>query len=230
MIISRRRQDAARIADQHPKLGAEDKTWVYTGEALLSQIHPDSREVFLKNPTPQRVYSPRMYLSCAGLRPPDPAPNKDVRAVELEDWIPDAFDQFDTSRVLEETEPVDGAECLVVEGKKAVRGAEREHQQVERFWFDPARGLALLRREVRYDGVLSERRSCSRLEEVAPGIWLPRDATWERCGPPWAAAEYRGKPAFAYRIKAIKIRVNDAANDKLFGLGPDAQVFERPRD
>ncbi len=229
-IINRRKQDAARIAGRQPKVGAEDKTWIYTGEALLSQVHPDSREVYLKNPTPQRVYSPRMYLSCAGLRPPDPAPNKDVRAVELEDWIPDAFDQFDTSRVLEKTETVDGAECLIVEGKKAVQGPERELQQVERFWFDPARGLALLRREVRYDGVLSERRSCSRLEEVAPGIWLPKEASWERCGPPWAAETYRGKPAFAYRIKAIKIRVNDAANDKLFGPGPDAQVFERPRD
>jgi hypothetical protein len=229
-IINRRRQDAVRIADRHPTLVAEDKTWIYTGEALLSQVHPDSREVYLKNPTPERVYSPRMYLSCAGLRPPDPAPNKDVRAVEFEDWIPDAFDLFDTGRVLEETELVDGAKCLIVEVKKADRGADREFQRVERFWFDPARGLALLRREVRYDGVLSERRSCSRLEEVAPGIWLPREAAWERCGPNWAAAEYRGKPAFAYRIKAIKIRVNDAANDKLFGPGPDAQVFERPRD
>jgi hypothetical protein len=228
-IINRRKQDAARIADRQPELRAEDKTTIYTGEALLSTIHPDSREVYLKNPTPPRVYSPRMYLSCAGLRPPDPAPNKDVRAMEREDWIPDAFDRFDAVRVLEETEVVDGAQCLIVEGRKAVPGPERELQQVERFWFDPARGLALLRREVRYDGVLSERRSCSRLEEVASGIWLPREATWERCGPNWAAAEYRGKPAFAYRITAIKIRVNDAANDKLFGPGPDAQVFERPR-
>ena len=104
-IINRRRQDAARIAGQHPKLGAEDKTSIYTGEALLSQIHPDSREVYLKNSTPQRVYSPRMYLSCAGLRPPDPAPNKDVRAMELEDWIPDAFDQFDAGRVLRSWRP-----------------------------------------------------------------------------------------------------------------------------
>ncbi len=228
-IIDRRRQDAARNAGRQPKLAAEDKTWIYTGEALLSQVYADSREVLRKDPTPQRVYSPRMYLSCAGLRPPDPAPNKDVRAVELEDWIPDAFDQFDTGRVLEGTEPVDGAECLIVEGRRAVQGPERDLQRVERFWLDPARGLALLRREVRYDGVLSERRSCSRLEEVAPGIWLPREATWERCGPAWAAAEYRGKPAFAYRIKATKIRVNDAENDKLFGPGPDARVVEQPR-
>ncbi len=228
-IIDRRRRDAARNAGQQPQLRAEDKTWIYSGEALFSQLYPDSRETFLKDPTPQRVYSPRMYLSCAGIRPPDPAPNKDVRAVELEDWIPDAFDPFDAVRVLEQTETVDGAECLVVEGTKAVRGPERELQLVERFWFDPARGLALLRREVRYDGVLSERRSCSRLEEVAPGIWLPREAAWERCGPAWAAAEYRGKPAFAYRIKATKIRVNDAENDKLFGPGPDARVVEPPR-
>ena len=229
-IINRRKQDATRFAGATPKIGPEDKTWVYTGGALLSQLHPDDRGTFLKDPTPQRVYSPRMFLSCAGLRPPDPAPNKDVRAVELEDWIPDAFDRFDTCRVVEGTEPVDGSECQVVEGKKAVQGAERDIQQVERFWFDPSRGMALLRREVRYDGVLGERRSCSRLEEAAPGIWLPREATWERCGPAWAAEEYRGKPAFAYRIKASKIRVNDAANDKLFGPGPDAQVVEFPRN
>ena len=232
-IIDRRRQDAARNAARNagrlPKVGAEDKTSIYTGEALLSQLYADNRDTFLKSPAPQRVYSPRMYLSCAGLRPPDPAPNKDVRAVELEDWIPDAFDPFNSGRVLEATEAVDGSDCLIVEGTKAVQGAEREFQQVERFWFDPARGLALLRREIRYDGVLSERRTCSRLEEVAPGIWLPREATWERCGPSWAAAEYRGKPAFLYRIKAIQIRVNDPANDKLFGPGPDAQVVEQPR-
>jgi len=228
-IINRRRQDAARFAAEGPKLRAEDKTWIYTGEALLSQLHPENREAFAKDPSPQRVYSPRMYLSCAGLRPPDPAPNKDVREVELEDWLPDAFDQFDACRVAETTEPVDGSECLVVEGSKTVRGAEREHQRVDRFWLDPGRGLALVRREVRYDGVLSERRSCSRLEEAVPGVWLPREASWERCGPSWAAAEYRGKPAFAYRIKAIKVRVNDAANDALFGPSPDAQVIENPR-
>ena len=111
-----------------------------------------------------------------------------------------------------------------------VQSPERQLTRIERFWFDPARGLALLRREVLYDGVLSERRSCSRLEEVSPGIWLPRGAAWERCGPSWAAAEYRGKPALAYKIEAVKIRVNDTATNKLFGPGPDSQVIERPRD
>ena len=132
--------------------------------------------------------------------------------------------------MLDGTERVDDAECLVVEGKQAVRGADREFLRVDRFWFDPARGLALLRREVRYDGVLYERRSCSRLEEVAPGIWLPKEAIWERCGPAWAAAEYRDKPAFAYLITATQIRVNDAANDKLFAPSPEAQVVEPPRN
>jgi len=229
-IIDRKRRDAARNAGRGAVIGREDKTWIYTGEALLSQLYPGDREAFLKDPTPQRVYSPRMYLSCAGLRPPDPAPNQDARAAELEDWLPDAFEQFDDCRVLESSEPVDGAECLVVEGRKTVAGAERELRRVERFWLDPRRGLALLRREVRYDDVLAERRTGSRFEEVAPGIWLPREARWERRAPAWTAAEFRGKPAYAYQIEAVKIRVNDPANDALFGPGPDARVVEQPRD
>ena len=78
-IINRRKQDATRFAGAMPKIGPEDKTWIYTGEALLSQLNSDDRQTFHENSTPQRVYSPRMYLSCAGLRPPDPAPNTGFR-------------------------------------------------------------------------------------------------------------------------------------------------------
>ena len=93
-----------------------------------------------------------------------------------------------------------------------VPGAQREQLRVvrDKIWLDPARGWALLRREVRRpDGSLMLRQTNRDLKEVVPGVWLPMTCTEEAGTPADAPENLRDKVAFTRRFKVLEIRVND---------------------
>ncbi len=168
------------------------------------------------------------YLQNVGLLHPDPTMNPgDQTAFWL---LPDALELGDY-RVREKHEVVDGARCVVLEGKvKAPAGRERprwaEGVIHDKLWLDLDRGLALRRRELTSpDGRLLERYLNSEFQEVAPGLWLPRACEWQQGSPPWARADVRARPAAAFRMRVVRLTVNDVP-DLLFDPPAGAKVLE----
>jgi hypothetical protein len=112
-------------------------------------------------------------------------------------------DKFSVQRNLEEA---DGSSCVVLTGPQKV-------------WLDPKLGFALRKRETVLiePKVLSERTILRDFVELLPGFWLPKTIWWERCGPPQAPAQYRGKPLVRYVYSVNSLSVNDVP-DSLFRL------------
>jgi hypothetical protein len=228
-IMEGRKRDGARMKaarGEAPRFGPEDHTWLFDG----------SRSVLVDNTTGRgfvhgsdgRVNFPRMYLAAVGLHPPDPlVAEKMAREREVVAWLPDALDTFAACRVLDRRESIDGAECTIVEAEQTTQGFDRKFREVQRFWLDPARGMALIKRETWYDDLLGDRWTNSAFKEVAPGIWMPMRSEWQRGTPYWVDASNRGKAGYAYQIRVTKIHVNDVA-DEVFRPDPAVKLLDSP--
>jgi hypothetical protein len=159
-----------------------------------------------------------MYLSGVGLQPADPAPfRREVNRSSL----PEYLGPTSRSEVSSSTEAVDGFPCLVLRARRDETLGGKNVQCVDTLWLDPKRGYTPRKWEQTRDGSLWTRWTHHRLEEVATGCWLPAESLWTIAAPAWAAADFRGKPAFSYRLTVRRIRVNDVGD----------QLFEpKPRD
>lgn len=163
--------------------------------------------------TSDSFYSPFMYLCNLGLRPLDPKPAANERKSQQQFWFPENFGQYTESKLLPTEEFVDGAGCVVLEAQRHEESAGRRIVYAEKIWFDPKLGFVPRRWEQRVDGHLASVRTSVTFEEFAPGCWLPWECTWSHGAPPWAAPEFRDKPAYTYHMKLRKARVNDVAEN-----------------
>lgn len=140
------------------------------------------------------------YLAGLGLQPFDPKPSADRRKEQERLRLPDALGRLAKARVRPETEAVDGAVCVVVEGE-----ADGE---AERVWLDPKLGWSPRRWERTAGGRLVVRYTFGEWEEFAPGCWLP----WEGAlgvGPPGWAADAPAGPAHTVRMRLRRATVGD---------------------
>ncbi len=152
-------------------------------------------------------YFSQDYMNCLGMMLPnvlDPADDrKDQR-------FPDAF-ALRGYQVQPRTEEVDGHRCVVVTSPGR-----------ETLWLDPLVNYSIRRYIGNYfrTDVLGVRYSNSDFREIEPSVWLPRRCRFELCGPPQAAAKFRGKPLIAYTYDIKELGINNVP-DSLFTLTID---------
>ncbi|MHC4403462.1 MAG: hypothetical protein ACYTG0_27715 [Planctomycetota bacterium] len=91
----------------------------------------------------------------------------------------------------EKTEVVDGAPCVVLQGKMQcalpVDSGSWTRSVSDKLWLDPEHGLAARKRETRIDGQRI-RVINSELVEILPAVWLPERSRTESFAPADAAA------------------------------------------
>jgi hypothetical protein len=142
-------------------------------------------------------FPPPPYLRSVGLAMADPTAS-DVAHRNLQEmhslaeWV--ARWPF---TVMEKREEIDGASCVVLEGKMEcplpVGGAKQSKSIFDRLWLDVRRGFALRKRESRIAGQLV-RVVNSDFEEVVPGLWLPKRSRTETYAPAGTPNEHRNQP------------------------------------
>jgi hypothetical protein len=191
---------------------------IFDGKTLR-QKHPRSMAAEIRNKPnllSDEGWFPQDYLKNVGLVLPDVAKPANDRRKER---LPDAF-ALGAFQVLRSRQAIDGTPCVIVECPRR-----------EKVWLDPEKGFVVRQREF-YDpetGLLRERRHNGAFVEVEPGVWLPRNAYCERCGPPGAPAAYRGRPLVRFQYKVTKVSVNNVP-DSLFTrleIKPGSRVFDR---
>jgi serine protease Do len=161
---------------------------------------------------PDNFYAPLMYLANLGLRPVDPRPGAERAKQQQAFWFPDNFALYESCRVLPNEETVDGAACVVVEGKRRNSRDGKRAVLTDRIWFDPKLGYAPRKWEQREDGRFLGERTNKEFEEFTPGCWLPWEGTWTLGTPAWVGPEWRDRPAYSYHMRLRKARVNDVDN------------------
>jgi hypothetical protein len=145
------------------------------------------------------------YLRNIGRMLPDTANPKETRVAQR---FPDALRAKQGFQVEATMEEVDGNSCAVV-----ARGNE------EKLWLDPAVNYGIRRQEL-YDpesGLATNIYHNQDFAEVIPGVWLPKECSWERCAPPGAPPALRGKPLVRFQFAVSRIGVNNVPDD-LFSL------------
>lgn len=119
-------------------------------------------------------------------------------------------------------EEVDGAKCVVLRGTfeftLSLRNVTEKHTTHEKLWLDPDRDLAL--RKCERTGSpgpkLLYRTVNSNFEEVAPGVWLPKETLSQTIAPsddPGYPEEYCGKPVLSRRVELVKWIVNKVPDE-----------------
>jgi hypothetical protein len=217
-----------------------DQTWAYDGKTLWNRQKVGEQ---LKGAAADDVYNlfdikvfwdrggmtfQSEYLSNVGLHVPDLSLSPDTRQKRGFQFIALFPEDLDKApyRVLEKTEKVEGAECLVVEAKGNEIGTWKARvkgeEVADKLWFDLEHGLALRKREFSSAGVLTERKINGKLKEVTPGVWLPQESRWQRMAPPWAKA-YRDRPALEYVMTVRQFSVNDV-KDSFFTVPKGAKI------
>ncbi len=108
--------------------------------------------------------------------------------------------EADGFEIVAEAEELDGHVCVVVVQKK----------DGHRYWLDPQLGYAV-RKHIQYfpaSAVPHRIWVNDQFREVAPGLWLPQHAVYDRCGPPGAPTEYRGVGLHRHEYTIDKLTVN----------------------
>jgi serine protease Do len=154
-----------------------------------------------------------MYLSGLGLRPMDPEPTAERRAIQMQYSFPTNFELYDQSLVLPDQEFVDAAPCISI---KAMRRADKDGKRVEQLiqlWLDPDLDFAPRRWEQRTNGTLTQARTNSDFKEWAPGCWLPLKSAWIFYTPEWVAPDLQGKPAYHFNLRLRMAQVNNVGDE-----------------
>ena len=147
------------------------------------------------------------YLGLAGRTPPDvflPADKQPVASLRA---VIDAGDGVLRSTM----EAVDGVPCVVIDRNSALKNV---------FWCDPARGFAIVKKDLFHEGgtLLMWRTTLSDFVEILPGQWLPRSANVDRYAKPSAPEELHNVPLLRYHYSVLELTANNV---------PDSQ-FELP--
>jgi RNA polymerase sigma factor (sigma-70 family) len=207
-------------------IGPFDYEAVYDGRHFWRRYHQDyllfpvSRE-----PGTFRGWHSRGedYLQAIGLGISDPSEEGEARpAGEPSNLLPDALGAY-PYRLLGRTEMVDGAACVVAEGRW--KAPYNRGEVTDRLWLDGRRGFALRRRDTLRDGLLERRIVNGSIEEVSPGVWMPKTVEYRLASFPTVPENARGKPMVARRVKVLELRVNNLP-EGLFAPRPGARVLD----
>ncbi|MHC4404901.1 MAG: hypothetical protein ACYTG0_35080 [Planctomycetota bacterium] len=161
-------------------------------------------------------FPPPEYLMNVGLAVADPtAGDEGQRNWQQMGLLPELLERW-PYELLQRTETVDGAQCVVLKGKvrckvPVAKGSE-EKTILDTLWLDAKHGLAIRKRERQIDGQLV--RVVNReLVEVLPGVWLPRESLTESWAPPEAPEQYRSGPVLVRRMSLLLYVVNKVPDD-----------------
>src|SRR5207244_9830729 len=123
-----------------------------------------------------------------------------------------------------------GVRCWRLEGQAGTAGDAWAFR--DRWWLDPGKGYTPLRREGfdHRSGRLLWHNTYADLREVAPGCWLPMQATAEDYGPPYVPAELAKKPLRVVRSRVTRGEVNNVADDLVeYQFPKGTRVADLPR-
>jgi RNA polymerase sigma factor (sigma-70 family) len=163
------------------------------------------------------------YLQAIGLGILDPSEEGEARpAGEPSNLLPEALGAY-PYRLLGRTEVVDGAACVVAEGRW--KAPYNRGEVTDRLWLDGRRGFALRRRDIYRDGILERRIANGSIEEVSPGVWMPKSVEYRYASFPTVPENARGKLMVARRLKVLELRVNKIP-EGLFAPRPGARVLD----
>lgn len=222
-----------------PRLAAQDEMKGFNGRAFWNRLitdlkHPDGR-VEKTNPAVRlwppsriaRLMSPPLYLRRIGMAVT--APDIGDESPEFQrrsrtHLLPDLL-EFGQYTVQDGIETVDGAKCVVLNGKFetsfTLRHVTEKYVTRDSLWIDMEHGMALRKREQTKspDRTGALRRVVNtNFEELAPGVWLPRNSELRVIAPaddPNFPEAHRGKPILTTRVTLIKGLVNDVP-DRVF--------------
>ena len=138
---------------------------------------------------------------------------------------PDAFVPADKQRITSLRAAIDGGQCELRPARETVDGIsclaiDRTTSHKSVFWCDPARGFAIIKKELYHeDGtLLMWRTMLSDFVEILPGQWLPRSADVDEYAKPSAPEELHNVPLLRYHYSVLELTANNV---------PDSQ-FELP--
>jgi hypothetical protein len=215
---------------------AQDLIEVFNGKELwgrnaTSTKGPDGKET--ENPaivgadTPKNVSAripPPAYLGNVGLAicgPDIATADPALQEMCYSNLLPELLEGWPYS--VSGTEQVDGTPCVVLTGtrdRKVTVGQVTQGFKIhDKLWLDLQRGLALRKRE--WTTTLGKevyRVVNTGFEELAPGLWLPKESESQSIAPA-DGAEYpeqvRGRPYLVQKCTLLKWSVNDVG-DELF--------------
>lgn len=168
----------------------------------------------------QDAFAQSEYLTNVGLAVPDPTGKDEAqRNLQQMGHLPELLQRWPYV-VLEKTAEVDGASCVVLEGRMQCRlpaGKRSESKKVtDRLWLDVERGLAIQKRETHFDGWLT-RVLNSDFEEVLPGFWLPKESKTLSFVPPDGGNESRDRLLMIRQMR-LRMWVANQTPDDFFDL------------
>jgi hypothetical protein len=173
------------------------------------------RDSFVKSP-PEAFSGPILYLANLGLRPLDPGATGASLQRQKQRWFPDNFDLYRHVRIRPETQSIDGAPCIVLQGEQESPVPNDRQVVTDTLWLDPDLGYAPRQREQRRGDMLTWSSRNADFREFAPGCWLPLESQSTIFAPQWAAEEYRGRPALRFEMTLRMAKLNDQVNDDAF--------------
>jgi hypothetical protein len=184
------------------------------------------------------VTGPAGYLTAIGLALGAPtAASRRSGSEKPPDFnlLPDVLERG-RYKVQDAIERVDAANCVVLSGTvertASVGDITQKFTMEDKLWLDLDRGLALRKREHKTSPgpKTAYRRVNSSFEEVAPGVWLPKESELQTVAPsddPDFPEQYRGKPVVSSRTKVTKWVVNEVPDDLFDPLvKPGDQVLD----
>lgn len=142
-----------------------DRLLVWDGMRLIERIalaNPDATRNWNIRPAPKQPMRQfqETYFDRVGWGRHDPGLEPTGILSDRDRW-PQALAEPGYT-LLAEREMIDGANCVVVESKNAVK-----------LWLDPDRGYVVMRRHLWRDGQKAFEFEYSNIEEIAAGAWMP---------------------------------------------------------
>ncbi len=147
------------------------------------------------------------YLQAIGLGIPDPSEEGGGQAAGGAIEPPPRLAQGGENSIVSSVGPrwLTGAACVA----EADGSAPYNRGEVtDRLWLDGRRGFALRPADIYRDGILERRIANGSVEEVSPGVWMPKSVEYRIAAFPTVPENVRGKPMVARRLKVLELRVN----------------------
>ena len=207
-----------------------DDTKSWTGEAVRNRCRdPQSAKFACRTTAGEKTrdcFPPPEYLMNVGMAVADPTASDEAhRNFQTMGLLPELLARWPYA-ASERTETIDGAECVVLEGRMqcplSEGGVSKTRSVVDKLWLDLGHGLALRKRERRTDGQLVRVFNAD-LVEIAPGFWLPKRSRNETFPPGDAPKPYRDRPMIVRETELCLWVVNQVA-DGLFEIAADSPM------
>jgi hypothetical protein len=205
-------------------LSERDVTRGYNGKTLwvrkLTAPKGHHYEVWTTGSNPN-FFQVSAYLAAVGLHVPDPKGGDDVKKAqaifELAEWIKHRSYELEPK-----SEIVDGSTCVILRGSlnSILQPGFYTGDLTDRIWLDREHGLAVRKREMARDSVVSNRWLNTDLKEIEPGLWFPMTTRHEQFSAK-PISELRGNPVLVEEIHVQSLSLNKVPDDR-FDMTPAA--------